>query len=99
MRCGVSKTASASLPEVRTDRIAVIEREQEAQVRDIRFEQREPPQVVRAVARHDAQPGVQQVVGLLEEAAVVDGHRLHRLGRLVLQRTGVGAVQHERSEH
>ena len=84
------------LPEVRADGIAVIEREQEAQVGDVRFEQREASQVVRAVAGHDAQPGVQQVVGLLEEAAVVHGHRLHGFGRLVLQRARVGAVQHQR---
>ena len=38
---------------------------------------------------HDAEPRVQQVVGLLEEAAVVCGHRLHRLGRLVLKRAPV----------
>ena len=84
------------LSKVRADGVAVIEREQEAQVREVRLEQREPPKVVRAVARDDAQPGVQQVVGLLEEAAVVDGHRLHRLGGLLLQRARIRAVQHER---
>ena len=83
-------------PEMRTDRIAVIEREQEAQVREIRFEECESSEIMCAVARNDAQPGVQQVVRLLEEATVVNGHRLHRLGRLVLERTGVGVVQHER---
>ena len=84
------------LSKVRAHGVAVIEREQEAQVREVRFEQREAPKVVRAVSRDDAQPGVEQVVGLLEEAAVVDGHGLHRLGGLVLQRARVRAVQHER---
>ena len=58
---------------------ALIDAEQEAQVRGMRFEQRQPPQVVRAVARHDAQPGIQQVVGLVEERAVVGRKHLHRL--------------------
>ena len=69
-------------------RVAVIQREQEAQVGEIRLEQRQPPEVVRAVARDDREPRVEQVVGLFEEAAVVDGHGLHRLGGLVLNRLG-----------
>ena len=60
--------------EVGAHAFALIEREQEAQIRGIRFQQRQPPQVVRAVPRDDAQPGVQQVVGLLEDGAVVDGN-------------------------
>ncbi len=59
------------------------------------LEDREPPQVVRTVAGNDGQPRVQQVVGLLEQAAVVDGHRLHRLGGLMLEGTRVHAVQHQ----
>ena len=55
------------------DRLAVIEREQEAQIGDVRFEQREPAEVVGAVAGNDREPGVEQVVGLLEQAAIVDG--------------------------
>ena len=84
------------LPKVRAHGVAVIEREQEAQVREVRFEQREAPKVVRAVAGDDAQPGVQQVVGLLEETAVVNGHGLHGLGGLMLQRAGSVSVQHQR---
>ena len=37
-----------------THRVAVIEREQEAQIGDVRLEQRQPPEVVRAVAGDDA---------------------------------------------
>ena len=40
--------------QMRADRLARVEREQEAQVGDVRLEQREPAQVVRAVAGHDA---------------------------------------------
>ena len=42
------------------------------------------------------EPGVQQVVGLVEERPVVGGEHLHRLGGLVLEGAGVVAVQHER---
>ena len=80
---------------MRADGFPVIEREQEAQVGEVRLEQRQPPKVVGAVPGNDAQPRVEQVVGLLEEAAVVNGHRLHRLGRLVLECPRVRAVQHE----
>ena len=83
-------------PQMGAHRLAVIEREQEAQIGEIRFEQREPPEIVRAVAGDDGQPGVEQVVGLFEETPVVDGHRLHGLGRLVLNRSRVGPVQDER---
>ena len=84
------------LSKVRADGVAVIEREQEAQVRQVRFEQREASKIVRAVPRDDAQPRVEEVVGLLEEAAVVDRHRLHRLSGLVLERARIRPVQHER---
>ena len=67
MWCGVSKMASGFALQMRADRLALVEREQEAQVGEVRLEQRQSPQVVGAVARHDAQPGVQQVVGLLEQ--------------------------------
>ena len=62
-------------PEVRADALAAVQREQEAEVRGVRLEQRQAAQVLGAVAGHDAQPGVQQVVGLLEQAAVVHGER------------------------
>ena len=74
----------------------MVEREQEAQVRQVRFEQRQPSKIVRAVAGDDAEPGIEQVVGLLEEAAVVHGQRLHRLGGLLLSARGSVAVQDQR---
>ena len=83
------------LSKVRADGVAVIEREEETQVREVGFEHREASKIVRAVSRDDAQPGVEQVVGLLEEAAVVDGHGFHGLGGLMLQCSWVRAVQHE----
>src|SRR5688572_8657629 len=75
--------------------VAVIERKQETQIREIGFEDREAPKIVRAVSRDDAQPGVEQVVGLLEKAPVVDGHGFHGLGGLMLQRAWVRTVQNE----
>ena len=39
--------------QVRAHRVAVIQREQEAQIRDVGFEQREPAEVVSAVAWDD----------------------------------------------
>ncbi len=83
------------LSQVRAHGIAMVEREQEAQVSEVRFEQRQTSKIVCAVPRNDAQPGIEQVVGLFEEAAVVHCHRLHRLSGLVLQRAGVRPVQHE----
>ena len=82
--------------EMRADPFAAVQREQEAEVRGVGLEQRQAAQVVGAVAGHDAQPGVQQVVGLLEQAAVVHRDHLHRLGRLVLQLAAIVAVQDER---
>ena len=73
-------------------RLAVIEREQEAQIGEIRFEDGEPAEIVSTVARNNRQPGIQQVVGLFEEAPIVHGHRLHRFGRLVLNRFRVRSV-------
>ena len=84
--------------QVGTHRVAVIQREQKAQIGDIGLEQREPAEVVSAVAWDDGEPRVQQVVGLVEEAAVVHGHGLHGLGRLVLNRSPVGPVQTSVSE-
>ena len=45
---------------------------------------------------HHREPGVQEVVGLLEEAPVVHRHYLHRLGRVVLECPSIVAVQRER---
>ena len=76
--CLAAKVAAGSL--------ARVEREQEAQIRSVRLQDSEPAQIVSAVPGHDAQPGVQQVVRLLEQAAVVDSHRLLGFGCLVLKR-------------
>ena len=84
------------LAQVRTDPFALVAREQEAHVRKVRFEQRDPSQVVRAVPRHDAQPGIEQVVGLFEQTPVVHRHGLHRFGGLVLQDPRVLPVEGER---
>lgn len=82
-------------PQMRADGGPLVPGEQETHVGQVRLEEREPTQVVRAVARDDGQPGVQQVVGLLEQAAVVDRHGLHGFRRLSLERAAVNAVKHE----
>src|SRR5262249_46145010 len=65
---------------------AGVEREQEAQIRGVRLEDREASEIVSGISRDDAQPGVEEVVRLLEQAPVVDRHRLLRFGRVVLER-------------
>ena len=82
--------------QVRTDACSRIDREQEAQVGEVGLQQRQPAQIVGAVTGHDAEPRVQEVVGFLEQTAVVDRHRFHRFGGLVLQRALVRPVKHER---
>ena len=79
--CLAAKVAAGSL--------ARVEREQEAHIRSVRLEDSESAQIVSAVPGHDAQPGVQQVVRLLEQAAVVDSHRLLGFGCVVLKRTRI----------
>ena len=83
------------LPQVRADPLARVEGECETEIGKVRFEQCEPPHVVRAVPRHDTQPRVQQVVGFIEKPTVVNGHGFHGLGGLLLQRALVRAVQHD----
>ena len=94
--CRVSKMASASRPRCGTDAWPGIEREEKAQVGVVRLEQRQPPEVVGAVAGHDAQPGVEQVVGLLDERAVVGRHHLDRFRRGALDDARVAVEQHQR---
>ena len=60
------------------------------------LEHREPAEVAGTVAWNDAQPGVQQVVGLVDEGAVVQAQRLGGLRRLMLDSPKVVAVQDER---
>ena len=57
VRCGRLEDGQRLLVQVRTDGVAVIEREQETQVREVGFEG-ETAKVVRAVSWNDAQPGV-----------------------------------------
>src|SRR6478609_5737414 len=85
--CLSAKVAAGSL--------AGVEREQEAHIRSVRLEDGESAQIVSAVPGHDAQPGVQQVVRLLEQAAVVDGHRLLDFSCVVLKRTRILPVYYD----
>src|SRR5262249_37362235 len=78
--------------EVAADALARVEREQKAQIRGIGLQNGESAQVVSAVSRDDAQPGVEKVVRLLEQTAVVHSHRLLGFGRLVLECTRIFAV-------
>jgi hypothetical protein len=83
------------LMEMRADSFALIEGEQKTEIGEVGLQQREPAQVVRVVARHNAQPGVEQVIGFLEHTAVVDRHHFHGFGRAVLKRSRVLAMQDE----
>src|SRR3954468_6742248 len=76
--------------------LARVEREQKAEIGDVRLEQGQSSQVVGAVSGDDAQPGVQEVVRFFEQNAVVDGNRLLCLGGLLLQGARIVAVQDER---
>ena len=73
-----------------------VQREQEAQIRQIRFEKREAPQVVGGVSRHDAQPRIEEVITLVEHAPVMSREHLHRLCRRGLERSRLRAVQDQR---
>jgi hypothetical protein len=81
---------------MRADTISRIVRKKKAQVRAIRFQERDAPHVVRSVSRDDAQPGVEQVVALLEEVPIVDRESLHHFGRLTLEHSVVLAIRDER---
>src|SRR5262249_49558835 len=76
--------------------LAGIQSEQEAEIRGVRLKDGESSQIVSAVSGNDAQPGVQQIVRLLEQAAVVHRHGLLRFGSLVLERLRVLAVEDNR---
>ena len=84
------------LVQVRTDPFAGIRREQEAEIRQIGFQQRQATHVVRAVAGDDTEPGIEQVIALVEQHPVMDGKDLHRFRRLMVQRARIQIVQHER---
>ena len=69
--------------------LPLVDAEQETQIGGVGLQQGHPPKVVGAVAGNHAQPGVQEVVRLVEEGAVVGGEHLHRLRDLVIQRAAV----------
>ena len=60
------------------------------------FRSGEAPQVVRRVAGHDREPGVQEVVALLVECAVVPGKDFHALGDAPIEPARVAVVDHDR---
>ena len=50
---------------------------------------------MRAIAGHDGHPGVQQVIGLNMEAAVVGGQHLEGLGARAILRAAMVSEQHK----
>ncbi len=76
-------------PQMHALTLTLIEREHEAQIRGIRLQERQPSHIVCAVSRDDAQPGVQEIVRLVEQQTVVDGERLPRFRGLLLESTSV----------
>jgi hypothetical protein len=77
-------------------RLTLINVEHEAQICRVGLEQRQAPEVVGAISRNDAQPGVQQVVGLIEDGAIMNGDCLGRFGGLLLEDSSFGTMQHQR---
>ena len=77
------------------DSLTLIDCEDEAQVGRIRLQQRQPPEVVRTVARNDTEPPIQQVVRLFEHGAIVNCNGLAGLCGLLLEGTRIGPVQHK----
>ena len=58
---GFKHRQTRSPSEVRAGPRASVQREEKAQIGDIRIQQRQPAEIVRAVARDHRQPGVEQV--------------------------------------
>ena len=82
--------------QVRTARLAGVQGEEEAQVGIVRFEQRQTTEVVRTVAGDDGEPGVQEVVRLVDERAVMAGQHLDGLGGRPLEGARVLAEEDQR---
>ena len=80
--------------EVRARPLAGVEREEEAEVGDVRVEERQPPQIVRAVAGKDRQPGVQEVVRFVVQGTVVRGKRLGALRHAPIEPLRVAVIEH-----
>src|SRR5882762_11975517 len=75
--------------------LALVETEEKAEIGTVRLQQAEAPQVLRAVAGHNGRPGVEQVIGLEMEAAVVGGQHLEGFGGRAVLSAAVVAEQHE----
>src|ERR1017187_9596282 len=62
-----------------------VERKEKAQVRDIGVEDSQTPEVVGRIAGHDGEPGVQEVVRLLIQGALVPGKGLRAFRDALVQ--------------
>ena len=94
--CSVSRMANASALQMRAAWLAGVQGEEKAQIGIVRFEQRQATQVVRAVAGDDGEPGVEEVVGLVDERPVMAGQHLDGLGRRPVECARVLAEEHQR---
>src|SRR4051794_29851822 len=84
------------LLQVWADTFTLIESEDKAQIRGVGLQKRQPSQVVNTIARDDAHPGVQKVVGLFEQRPVVYRKRFPGLSRLLLKSPSVVSLQNQR---
>ena len=83
---GLEDRQALAAAEVRARPRARVQREQEAQIRDVRVQQRQAAQIVGAVAGHDREPGIQEVVTLLVEVLRRARQRPSRTRRRVRSR-------------
>ena len=93
---GLEDRQTLAAAEVRAGAVPGVQGEQEAQVRDVGIEEREAPQIVRRIAGHDREPGVQEVVTLLVECSVVPGKGFHALRDAPIEPVRVAVVDHDR---
>src|SRR5438034_4737218 len=78
-----------------TPRLTPVDREEEAEVCVVRFEDGQSPKVMSTVAGNDAEPRIQQVVRLFEQCSVVRRHYLDCFGSHLLQGLGVSIKEDE----
>ena len=76
--------------------LARMPREQEAEVGGVGVEQRQSAQIVRRIAGHDREPGVQEVVTLLVERSVVPGKDFDAFGHAAIQPGRVAVIRDDR---
>src|SRR5438132_12522862 len=76
-------------------RTPTIEREQKAQIRAVGLQQRQTPEIVRTITWHDTEPGVQQVVGLIDKRAVMRSQHLDGFSSCAFDGAGLVVVEHE----